>query len=355
MARSTHRRGEAVTVQDVAARAGVSAMTVSNVIRSAGKVGAATRARVLEAIAELGYTPNLAARTLAGAEVTRIGLIYRGADSLFTSALIVGASTVAAARGLQLLIREVAEDTTAATAAAAQALVRSGADALLLVPPFAELLSGAPAAGELKAPIAAIATGRVLPGMITVRIDNEQASRALVERLIAQGHRRIGVIAGPAAHSDMLARLEGYAAALRAHGLPLDPELQARGDFSFAAGIAAAEALLAIADPPTAIVAANDDMAAAVLWVAHRRGVRVPQDLSVTGFDDTFIATRVWPALTVVRQPVAAMAELAVERLVAELREPDPARPRDLVLDFTLVERDSTGPAPAAGRGKTGL
>ena len=321
-------------------------MTVSNVVNATGRVGEATRVRVLAAVAELGYVPSAAARSLVGATATRIGLIYRDTDSVFISALLVAASTVSAARGLQLLIRGAEAQAPEDIAQIAQALVRSGADALLLVPPFAELLSGTPLLQELGVPVAALATGRALPDMATVRMDNRAAAGAVTELLIARGHRRIGVIGGPSSHSDSLAGMEGHRATLSAHGVVDSPELYIEGDFTFASGLAAADALLGLAPRPSAIVAANDDMAAGVLWAAHRRGLILPDDLAVTGFDDTLIATRVWPALTVVRQPIVAMTERATDLLLAALGHPtrQPAQ-GDVVLDFTLVERQSTARA----------
>jgi LacI family transcriptional regulator len=126
---------------------------------------------------------------------------------------------------------------------------------------------------------------------------------------------------------------------LAAHGLPFDPALVAEGNFTFASGLVAANALLDVVPRPDAIAAANDDMAAAVLWAAHSRGLVLPRDLSVTGFDDTLLATRVWPALTTIRQPIRQMVATAVDHLTTALG--GGAGVSDTVLDFTLVERDS--------------
>jgi LacI family transcriptional regulator len=120
------------------------------------------------------------------------------------------------------------------------------------------------------------------------------------------------------------------------------PELLIEGSFSFSSGIDAVERWLDLAEPPDAIVSANDDMAAAALWVAHRRGLELPRDLAVAGFDDTLLATRVWPPLTTVRQPVGEMAALAVDVLLGALGERDSGQaPMDVVVDFALIERGS--------------
>lgn len=332
-----------MTIQAVAKHAGVSAMTVSNVFNGTGKVGEATRARVLAAIGELGYAPNQAARRLVGASIARIGLIYPDVESIFINAALAAVSVVAAQKGLQLHVRAANGAGFEATADIARDLVRTGVEALLLMPPYAEMLGGSSVLGELGVPAAAIATAVALPYATTVRIDNRAAARAVTERLIARGRRRIAVVTGPQRHSDSVARLEGHREALERHGLPLDDELFVEGDFSFVSGLAAADRILDLAARPDAIVAANDDMAAAVLWIAHRRGVEVPAELAVTGFDDTLIATRVWPPLTTVRQPIRDMASEAIARLAQAVRNPgEPQDPQDIVLAFTLVERDST-------------
>jgi LacI family transcriptional regulator len=331
-----------LTIQAVAKRVGVSAMTVSNVINRTGRVSDATRDRVLAAIADLGYVPNQSARRLAGSDVARVGLIYPGVESIFIDAVLAAVAVVAAEKGVQLQIRSAEHASPEGTADIARDMVRSGVQALLLLPPYAEILGEHPDILDLGVPAAAIATAVPLPHITTIRIDNRAASRAVTERLIASGRQNIAVLAGPQKHSDSVARLDGYRDALRAHGLPIDPALCIVADFTFASGLAAAEWLLDLSPRPDAIVAGNDDMAAAILWVAHQRGINLPQDLSVTGFDDTLIATRVWPPLTTVRQPIRDMAAEAMEWLARAVRNPEQnSSPTDIVLPFALVERNS--------------
>jgi LacI family transcriptional regulator len=331
-----------VTIQAVAERAGVSKMTVSNVFNGTGKVGDETRARVLAVINDLGYVPNQTARRLVGSAVARVGFIYSGNDSVFTRESLAAVAVVAAEKGLQLLIRTASGATAAQTAEIARGLIGSGAQALLLMPPYAELLAGSPELQTLDVPIAAITTAHPLQGIATVRIDNHAAAFAITERLISRGRRRIAIIAGPTANSDSIARLEGHRDALRAHDLPVSDDLCIEGDFSFASGLVAADSLLDLAVPPDAIVASNDDVAAGVLWAAHRRGVKLPSELAVTGFDDTLLATRVWPALTTIYQPIREMASEALELLALAAREPEDDGPEpDVVLPYRLVERQS--------------
>lgn len=329
-----------VTIRDVAERAGVSAMTVSNVFNGTGKFSTETRDRVMAAIAALGYVPSSAARRLVGAAPARVGLLYAGVDSMFIHAVLAAAAVASAERGLQLITRKAASPGEALETA--RSLQRSGADALLLLPPFDTVLSGSAGFAALGLATASIATAAPLPDMITVRIDNRAASYAITERLAAKGRRRIAVIAGPQDHSDSVERLEGCRQALAAHGLSLPDELVVEGRFTFESGLAASERLLALPTPPDAIVAANDDMAAGALWVAHRQGLALPRDLAVAGFDDTLLATRVWPPLTTVRQPIDRMTGRALDLLLEALRRPpgeDP--PADVLEAYDVVERAS--------------
>lgn len=317
-------------------------MTVSNVINRTGRAGAETRERVLSAIDALGYVPNQSARRLTGASVACVGLICADVDSVFIELALAAVAVVAAECGVQLQIRSVEALPPEAAIDAAHDLVARGAQALLLLPPYAEALGNDPNATALGVPIAAIATAEALPHIATIRIDNRSAARAMTERVIARGRNRIAVLSGPHRHSDSAARLEGYRDALRGHGLPIDPALCIECDFTFQSGLEAAQHLLGMDARPDAIIAGNDDMAAAVLWIAHQNGLALPADLSVTGFDDTVLATRVWPPLTTVRQPVRAMAAAAMEYLAGAVHHPSGhLAPPDTVLPFTLVDRGS--------------
>jgi LacI family transcriptional regulator len=170
------------------------------------------------------------------------------------------------------------------------------------------------------------------------------AAQRMAEYLIGLGHRRIGMIKGDPTHPSSEARLLGYTQALKAAGLSAQTGDIAQGLFTFESGVEAARELLDRADRPTAIFAQNDDMAAGALMTAHDLGLRVPQDLSIAGFDDSAIARIVWPRLTTVHQPVFDMARSATDQLVAMLEK----KPYEAVVDhpFTLVTRQSTGPAP---------
>lgn len=343
------RRGQqGVTIRAVAERAGVSAMTVSNVINGAGGASARTVATVRAAIAELGYVPNLAARQLARARATTVGLVFCDKRTPFLDAVLVGTLRATNAHGLQLILRAVDGANRKEAERVARQLVRSGAEALLLIPPLAELLSGSSILSDDAVPVAAIATGAALHDVTTVRIDNRAAMAAITEQAIAKGHRRIGYVAGPARYSVTGARLEGFRAALARHGMEAAPALvRNTREFGHAAGMEAARTLLAREERPSAVICASDDLAAGVIAQAHRLGLDLPADLAVTGFDDTILASNIWPPLTVVRQPVEEMAFRATQCLIAALGKPVEERvPTDEILDHAIIERESTSLPP---------
>jgi LacI family transcriptional regulator len=319
--RSSRRSRQSVTIQSVADRAGVSPMTVSHVLNGTKAVRETTRATVMAAVEELGYVPNAAARSLASARSTRIGIVYRNAQNAFLSAMLVGALNAAARAGVQIILRQCDDLSAAAALEAVSALVRSGANAILLAPPYSEMLSGSAAIAGLDVPMAAIACGRALTDMDCVGVDEKGAAMAITTHLLERGYRRVGFVMGASIHSGSKARFEGYGAALAQHGLAIDPALVAMGDFSFESGLAAGATLLDLPEPPDAIFASNDDMAAGVILSAHRRGLRIPQDVAVAGFDDAPIAVKIWPPLTTVRQDIDMMAAQATDWLIARHRE----------------------------------
>lgn len=335
------RGGSGVTIQTVADHAGVSAMTVSYVVNGTGRVGATTRQSVLAAIQELGYQPNAAARSLASATACRIGIVYQNSSNAFLSSTLVGALNAASRLGAQLTIGRVAAPTIPNAEAAITGLVRGGANAILLPPPYGELVSGSGLLDKLGMPAVAVAHGAALPDMATVGIDERGAARMMTERLIAAGHRRIGFVSGPVSHDSSPLRLAGYRDAIDAAGLAWDDALVRPGAYTFDSGLQAGEHLLDLPDPPTAIFASNDDMASGITSIAHRRGLRIPRQLAVAGFDDAPIAVKIWPALTTVRQPVELIGERAVEWLVAAVAGRGDAQ-RAIRIPFEIIEREST-------------
>jgi LacI family transcriptional regulator len=344
--RQRRRSNQSVTIRDVAAHVGVSPMTVSRVINRELNVKPETREMVHAAIRALNYAPSPAARSLAGSIPCRIGLLYDNPSTGYLSELLLGALDESSRTGAQVLVERCGESEMAA--AALGKLLKAGIDALILTPPLCEserVLAEVRLAGVVAV---AVASGYASERMATVRIDNEAAARDLTEYLLSLGHRRFGCITGHPSHSGSQQRLQGFLSALAAAGINADTVRVEQGYFTYRSGLEAAQRLLADEPYPTAIFAANDDMAAAAVSLAHRLGFEVPGDLSIAGFDDTPIAASVWPALTTIHQPVAAMARAAVDLVLEEVQRQreGTGAPRQLLHPHTLIVRESTGPAP---------
>lgn len=348
---SSRKQRGATTILDVARRANVSPMTVSRVVNGEKNVRPATRAAVLAAVKALNYSPNPAARSLAGAEAARIGLIYSNPSAAYLTEFLVGALDEASRTSVQIML-EKCEATSAAERAAVRKLVASGAAGVILPPPLCEshdVLDELKIAGLQTV---AVATGRFGKEASCVRINDFAAAREMTEYLIGLGHNRIGFIKGHPNQTASTERERGFAAALTEAGIKPDPSLIVQGYFSYRSGLDAADTLLSLKQPPTAIFAANDDMAAAAVSVAHRKGLDVPNDLSVVGFDDTSIATNIWPELTTIRQPVTSMAEIALDLIVRAIRthkkNGGESKPVDHLVNYSLVKRASAAsPKPA--------
>jgi len=345
MARAARRANQGVNIQAVAERAGVSAMTVSNVVSGRRKVREATRDAVLAAVEALGYVPNIAAQALASAGTVRLGLLCSTTESAFLSSILVGVLDATTALGAQLLLRRVPVNRSDEIVAEIVALAASGVSAILIAPPYCEAISRSGFVHETTVPLMAMSPGDALPNMRSVGIDDFAAARDMTRYLIGLGHRRVGFIRAAETHIISHTRQAGYRAALEEAGLGWSRDLAAYGDLSFESGLVAAEYLLDLPERPTAIFASNDDMAAAVVSLAHRRAIRVPEDLSVVGFDDSPIAVKIWPPLTTMRQPIARIAARAATLVIQGLR----ARGDDAsvavtaeYLPYELVEREST-------------
>lgn len=324
------------TISDVARAAGVSPMTVSRVVNDQPGVKPATREAVMKAVQTLGYSPNAAARSLARSGAGRIGLLYSNPSSGYLGEILLGALEGAHRSGAQLLIGKC--DDAIGEQAAIQRLVSEGAGGIILPPPHGESWA---AISEIEAhgvEAVAIAAGRFRSVASGIRIDDMAAAADMTRYLLELGHRRIGFIKGAPNQSASAERLIGFETEL-SKAAPAAEGLIESGEFTYRSGFEAAERLLSARRPPTAIFASNDEMAMAAIAAARRKGLDVPRDLTVVGFDDTPIASTIWPQLTTIRQPIAEMAEAAVAVLVRGKPAEDE---RDRVMDHTLIVRESS-------------
>lgn len=338
---SKPRPAKAPTIVDVAALAGVSMMTVSRVINSEQKVRQSTRDAVNAAIAKLNYAPNRAARSLAGASQLRLGLLYSNPSEAFLSAFVVGSLEEAGRSDVQIIVQKVEDGEDLGLAA--KRMVACGIHGVILPPPLNEANEVLRVLRQTDTPTVAVTTAVPHEGIATIMIDDRSAAREMTAHLIELGHRRIGFIVGHPELSASGARLEGYREALAEASIPFDEALVAQGYFTYRSGLDAAEELLSLEDQPSAIFASNDDMAAATVAIAHRRGLDVPGDLTVCGFDDVALATTIWPELTTIQQPIMEMSRRAVELLVTLLRNDRKEQIGDLRIevDYKLVRRQS--------------
>ncbi len=346
--KSTRRKGGGRTIDDVARHAGVSPMTVSRVINGERNVREATRLRVTEAIRELGYAPNQAARSLASAQTLKIGLLYSNPSAAYLSEFLLGGLDQCSRAGAQLVV-EKCEPEVGETVAI-ERMLAAGVDGVLLPPPLCDSAFVVDRLEAAGLPAVAVASGQPMPSVSAIRIDDQAAAEAMTRHLIGLGHRRIAFVRGHPNQTASALRFKGYARALKAHGLEIDDRLVAQGYFTYHSGLDAADQLLTLRHRPTAIFASNDDMAAAAIAVAHRQGLDVPRDLTIVGFDDTALASTVWPPLTTIRQPVAEMSREAVSVLVEAIRgkqEGQPSTPARELMDFALIRRQSDGHPPA--------
>ncbi len=333
------------TLEDVAALAEVSAKTVSRVVNSEPTVSEKTRERVLRAIELLDYKPNLNARMLAGERSYLIGLFYDKPGGYLTD-FHAGAADRCRESGYHLMLESWDRDSPQFTRQVSTLLRQMRLDGVILLPPLSDDALIANTLRDASMPTVRIAPREVTDEAPCIGIDDYLAARQLTAHLLGLGHRRIGFILGKPGHGATEERYRGFADEMRAQSTPIDMSLVETGNFVFLDGVACAQRLLSVANPPTAIFASNDDMAAAVISVAHRRGLELPTQLSVVGFDDAPVATMIWPLLTTVRQPVAAMARVAAELII----EHSPRRqgwsnpPPHRTLDFELIVRDSTAP-----------
>lgn len=333
-----------VTIDDVAARAGVSRKTVSRVLNREPKVRPATRQRVEQAIESLHYRPNSSARRLAGNRTYLLGLMYNAGSSYITS-IQTGALAACREEHFDLLIHPCDYSDPGLLDSISDLAVGPKVDGLLLTPPISDIDAVRDKLRSLSIPNVLISHESANGTDWTVCTNDEAVSAEVVLHLYRLGHQRIAFVCGHSDHLSMGKRHAGYIRGMKSAGLGVDATLVEAGDNSFESGVRSARRLIDRPRRPTAIVCANDHMAAGVMAALHDSGLAVPGDVSVTGFDDIPLAHQVWPALTTVRQPLEKMSREAARLLLARIRQERPASIH-ITVDSELVVRSSTGNAP---------
>ncbi|VUD42481.1 Catabolite control protein A [Thalassocella blandensis] len=335
------------TIKSVAKLAGVSFKTVSRVINNEPSVGDDLREKVWKAVKELDYQPNLSARHLRGAS-SFIGFIYDNPNSHYVIEMQHGILDECHRQGYQLVIHPCDANSAALTDDLVSMVEHGQLAGLVLTPPISEdetIVQGLYEKGVNFVRIIS-GSGETDGRSPCVFVDDHAASVEIIQHLIDLGHTRIGFLTGDMTHKSTLQRLAGYKEALENNKLPVTNELIIEGQFSFESGVARTQHLLGLENPPTAVYACNDEIAAGTLFAARLMGVEVPKRLSIVGFEDSPFSRQTWPKLTTARQPNSDIAASATSLLIQSTRSTRKGKTPNKVSDKgylpQLVIRDST-------------
>lgn len=331
------------TLADIAQRAGVSIMTASRALNGRSGVAESTRERVVGIARELGYVANVSARGLVGGRMNILGMVVPDLATQYTGEVVAGAGQAANDLGFDLLLYTTSSDL--GRERERSVLLTNGlADGILAVlPQNPENILGALSKSGM--PVVIVDHRGSSTNLPAIGVENYNGARLAVEHLVQLGHRRIGFLAGAAGVECSSERLRGYREGLINAGLAFEDALVRPGEFRQPNGFRATTELLALERPPTAIFAANDLSAFGAIEAIKERGLRVPDDVSVIGFDDIPMASQIYPALTTVRQPLNQMGASAVNLLVSMISGLNPVSKR-VSLPTELIVRASTGPVP---------
>jgi len=330
------------TIDDVAELAGVSIKTVSRVVNQEPNVRTVTREKVEKAIASLSYRPNLSARCLAGNKSFVLALVYGHPGAHYVLDVQEGVLEVCRPQSYELVVHPAINKDKNLVKDITEFILDKRIDGVMLTPPISDHMGVINSLRKLNIPIVRVAPTENKSVSPYVETNDQESSYDMTCQLINLGHRRIGFIAGHPDHRAISLRLEGYKAALIENQIPIDQTLIEQGDNSFESGEEAAKRFFALEVKPTAIFAANDEMAAGVMMMAHKTGLKIPQHISVSGFDDTPVAHQLWPSLTTIRQPIRQMAKKATELLLKQIKGKDVQLPAS-ILSSMIIIRDSTG------------
>ncbi len=332
----------AITIKDVAREAKVSVATVSRALNGLSSVTDKTRDRVMKIAADMHFVPSSAARSLISRRTQTIGALLPDLYGEFFSELIRGIDQAARAHGLHLLVSSTRGD--AAEAGAVMKSLHGRVDGLLVMSPHAdaEFLANNLPRNLPTVIMSSRVTGGGLPSF---SVDNYGGALSMMRHLVARGHSRIALIAGPEHNFDAQERLRGYRDAM-AQLVPGTEELIFQGDFSEESGWRTGNQILALANRPTAVFAANDMMAIGCLFALNEAGVQVPKEIALAGYDDIPMARFVSPPLTTVRVRIAELGAMALERLVMGIEHPERMSASPQTLRSELVVRSSCGRPP---------
>lgn len=344
-----------VTINDVARLAGVSMKTVSRVMNNEPSVRKKTSDKVMAAVKELNYQPNLAARSLAGTKSFAVGLVYDNPNAYYVIDMQQGLLSRCKNEGYELLIHPCSDSNEDMLDELRTMITRSRVSGLVLTPPLSERSHVTELLEQLD-----INYVRVLSGTEpepsdeqtsiknnAIFVNDRAAAFDITEHMIKHGHQHIAFIAGDKEHKSTSERLAGYKEALDAHKIPLNEDLIIDGTYSFESGVNGAKTLMNMSKQPSAIFACNDEIAAGALFAARLMNIRIPEQLSIAGFEDSPFSRQTWPKLTTAHQANNVISEHAARLLFSKARS-SRKQEKDIITNFTpsIVVRESTGPAP---------
>ena len=334
------------TINDVADKAGVSKRTVSRVINRSPYVNEATRARVEDVIRELNFTPNRQARGLAAKRSFLLGLIY-DVPTLFINDVQKGILSVCADTGYELVVHACHIDSDRLVEDVVRFVENTHVDGVIMLPPVSEIAELSEFLDSKGVHYVRFASDLIDKPWKLVVTNYLPAITDMTGHLVELGHSRMGFISGPRDNLSSQKRQEMFAEALSRHDLELRREMIVEGAFTYESGLKAGRKLLSRDPRPTAVFAANDEMAFGVMHAADEMGLKIPQDLSLVGFDGTPFSSFVLPALSTIRRQTDEMARLGTQKLLSVIDEgTDAARAFETMVSPQFVPRDSTGPAP---------
>lgn len=329
------------TIQDVATRAQVSIKTVSRVLNCEPSVRPSTRERVEEVISSMNYRPDPSARRLAGKRSFLIGLLYDNPSPSYVTNTQDGVLSQCRKHHYDLLIHPCNYRNQNLEQDIKNFVRQARPDGVILTPPLTDMPGVINILKDMSVAFVCIGRAEPGPGISRVITNDKEMARQMTEHLIGEDHRKIAFIKGHPDHKAVGFREHGFIQAMQDAGLEIKPEYLVQGYNSFKSGLKCAEKLLQLEDSPTAIFAANDDMASGVIKAAYNRKLEIPGQLSVAGFDDVPFAAQVSPGLTTIKQSIREMAEMAAEMLINMIGDPL-KKTVDRLLGGQMIIREST-------------
>lgn len=332
-----------ITINDVARVAGVSKRTVSRVINRSPLVGEKTRERIEKIIKELNFIPDKQARGLASSRSYLLGLIYEHYDSLSIEQVQRGALSVCADLGYELVVHPCKSAEAAFVDECLRSIAKSKLDGVIILPPVSENKELAAALRKANVAYIRIASVDFDDADNIIVSDERSAMKEMADHFVDLGHQDIGFISGPLKYKSSLERMAGFLLELEKWHITVPKNRIVEGQNNYESGLVCARELLSADTRPSAILANNDEMALAVIRVAHDMGIKVPEELSVAGFDDNILASRIIPSLTTIHRPIDDMAALATQKLINKTQSKhSKALKENVAVKPYLITREST-------------